>query len=85
MAEMGIIPAGAYANREYLEKDLFINKSVSLAMSDVLFDPQTAGGLLISIPQKEGFMLLSALKDHIPLAVAIGVVEEKGAFSIIVE
>lgn len=85
MAGMGIIPAGAYANREYLAGKVLIDKSVSLAMSDILYDPQTAGGLLISIPQKEGFMLLSALKDYVPLAVAIGVVEEKNEFSIVVK
>lgn len=85
MAEMGIIPAGAYSNREYLEGKVLIKKSVPLALEDMMFDPQTSGGLLISIPQEEGYKLLSALKDHIPKASIVGVVEEKGEYSLFVE
>lgn len=76
MAGMGIIPGGAYSNRAYLKDKVYISDSVPLAISDVLFDPQTAGGLLISIPEKDGVKLLSALNEIIPVAKVIGFVRE---------
>lgn len=85
MAEMGIIPVGAHSTRAYLMDKFFIKESVSLSTSDVLFDPQTAGGLLISVSEKEGSKLFSALSDSIPAVKVIGQVEEYNRFSIYVE
>lgn len=85
MAGMGIIPAGAYSNRAYLEGKVFISDVVPLAVSDVLFDPQTAGGLLISVPEKDGLKLLSALRDIIPVAEIIGSVIEYKDYKILIE
>ena len=60
MAEMGIIPAGAYRNREYTEKDVseFLSKdpvkdAELRALIDCLYDPQSSGGLLISVDEKD--------------------------------
>ncbi len=50
-ASLGLIPAGAYKNREYTEKDVIIDDRADRAKVDLLFDPQTSGGLLISIPE----------------------------------
>lgn len=72
MAGMGIIPAGAYANRRYLEGKIRIDPSVPLDLQDIMFDPQTSGGLLVSIPEKDAFRLLSELKNEIPCAEIIG-------------
>ena len=47
-AAMGILPAGVYRNRRYAEAEVSIADSVPLAVADVLFDPQTSGGLLRS-------------------------------------
>lgn len=85
MAGMGIIPAGAYNNRSYLEGKAFIKDTVPLAVADVMFDPQTSGGLLISVPEKDGLRLLSALKETIPVAGIIGSVTEHGEYRIFVE
>lgn len=85
MAETGIIPAGAYSNRDYLKGKVLISDMVSLAVSDVLFDPQTAGGLLISVPEREGLKLLSALSDAIPVAKIIGSVGEYKEYGILVK
>lgn len=62
-AKMGIVPAGAYANRSYLEPHMTIDPSVPLALSDALVDPQTAGGLLISLPESRAGELLSRLEE----------------------
>jgi len=60
MAEMGIIPAGAYRNRTYVKDEVmeFLskdpNKDAALrARIDCLYDPQTSGGLLIAVNEKE--------------------------------
>ncbi len=85
MARMGIIPAGAYSNRKYLEDKIKISEGVPLEITDIMFDPQTSGGLLISIPEKEGLKLTEALKDILPVAEIVGSVEEYREHSIIVE
>ena len=53
-ASMGLVPGGAYANRRFLEGKVSLSDGLSLAQQDVLFDPQTSGGLLISLaPEAE--------------------------------
>lgn len=76
MAQMGFIPAGAYRNREYVGEHVKVSEDISLAMTDILFDPQTSGGLLISVPQEYSEDLLEELKAVIPEAAIIGYVTE---------
>jgi selenide,water dikinase len=49
-ASMGLVPAGAFANRSYLENRVKFSDRVGLPLQDVMFDPQTSGGLLICLP-----------------------------------
>ena len=82
LAQDGIIPAGAYRNRNYLEGKVKVEEAVALEVSDLLFDPQTAGGLLISIPEERGVELVRRLNDRgIPGAV-IGQVQSKGEHTV---
>jgi selenide,water dikinase len=85
MAKMGIIPAGAYANRNYLIGDILADPSIPLDLLDVMFDPQTSGGLLISLPEKKALKLLADLKGEIPHAEIIGQVISQDVFTIIIE
>jgi selenide,water dikinase len=62
-ASMGLIPAGAYRNREFRESMIVCSQTVTRALQDVLVDPQTSGGLLISIKAAHADALLEALKD----------------------
>ena len=64
MAAMGLIPVGAYSNRSYLEKDLAFSPEVTRAMEDILYDPQTSGGLLISAPPSQIKKMLPLLKEQ---------------------
>ncbi len=50
MARMGMIPAGAYNNREYLRNRVELDEKLKPEEQMLLFDPQTSGGLLLSIP-----------------------------------
>lgn len=77
LAKMGIIPAGTYKNREYLEGKFQFN-NVEDYMLDILMDPQTSGGLLYSISEKEANKFINLLKESGIEANIIGYVQEKG-------
>ncbi len=85
MAQMGFIPAGAYRNREYVGDHVQISEEVTLAMTDILFDPQTSGGLLISVPKEQASGLLEELQQVIPEATVIGYVTEFTDKNILIE
>ncbi len=61
-AEMGFVPAGAYNNRNFYEPLVDFAACVERAVADVLFDPQTSGGLLICVENKSASGLLAELK-----------------------
>ena len=58
-AKMGLIPAGAYKNRGYSIGKVDVG-SVEEHYLDLLYDPQTSGGLLISVAPDD---LPAMLKD----------------------
>jgi selenide, water dikinase len=62
-AAMGLIPAGAYKNRKFRESMVHISSDVPLALADILFDPQTSGGLAISVDKSHGEQLLNTLHE----------------------
>lgn len=84
-AEMGFIPAGAYRNREYAGLGVQVTSEVSRAMQDICYDPQTSGGLLIALPEKEAAACLAELNTEIPQASIVGYVTEKEEFAISLE
>jgi selenide,water dikinase len=62
-AAMGLIPAGAYKNREFRKGMIETADGVARERQDILFDPQTSGGLLICVPEALAEDLVAALKD----------------------
>ena len=85
LASMGLIPAGAYRNRAYAQAGVTVRGNISLALEDILYDPQTSGGLLFAIPEIEAEACLARLKQTVPQAAIIGYVTEKEDFDIILE
>lgn len=84
-AKIGILPEGMYNNLEYL-KDIFkVTKGISQEMQDVLLDPQTSGGLLLSMPEKDAKEYLSRMEIYTPHANIIGHVTDKQDLSIIIK
>jgi len=72
----GFLTGGGMSNREYVKDDLVIEGRLSPAFEMLLFDPQTSGGLLVSIPRKKAARYLSALKKRgVAEAAVIGEVE----------
>jgi selenide,water dikinase len=61
-ARMGLLPAGAYKNREFRQSFMDFAPSIDPLLQDVLFDPQTSGGLLICVDRTSANDLLAALK-----------------------
>lgn len=52
MAEMGIIPAGAYRNMDYVKPHLTVLPTAQQVFLDLAADPQTSGGLLVALPAR---------------------------------
>lgn len=73
-AEMGFIPAGAYRNRDFAQAHVRVQGEIPLAMQDILYDPQTSGGLMISVAEKDAQKLLARLNDTLPGVAQIGFV-----------
>ncbi|GAW93703.1 selenide, water dikinase [Calderihabitans maritimus] len=61
-ARMGLVPGGAYVNRRFLEEKIHWVGNVPEEIQDVLFDPQTSGGLLIVVPQDKANRLTEKLE-----------------------
>ena len=61
-AEMGMVPGGTARNRDFRLKMVDIDKNVSKIMIDILFDPQTSGGLLMSVPANTAEPLLKKMR-----------------------
>ena len=73
-ADMGILPAGMYRNRNFAEE--FVDAGeVPLAVQDALYDPQTSGGLLIAVHPDDAEAMYAELKDAVPSAQRIGTIE----------
>ena len=62
-AKMGFIPGGAYKNREFRETMVEISSTVDRPLQDILFDPQTSGGLLICIDDIYADAMVRDLKN----------------------
>ena len=82
MAEMGIIPGGAYRNRDFIGPRVAIDEGVPLSMQDILYDPQTSGGLLLSVAEAEADALLKRLRAVCPQAAIVGRVCARGEASV---
>ena len=82
---LGFIPAGAYRNRTYAEAAVDNTANVSRAFMDIMFDPQTSGGLLMAIPEEEAGACLEELQQVLPSAAIVGFVTPKESHSIKIE
>lgn len=83
LAAAGVITGADRTNREYVGDDIEIDESVGEEMRRLLYDPQTAGGMLISIAPDRADDLLARLRENYPTATEIGRVTERGPHSIV--
>ena len=74
-AQMGLIPAASYGNRKAIT-EVQVDEALDPVWTDIVFDPQTSGGLLFSVPASEGEPLVQAFhKAGIDCAAIVGTVE----------
>ena len=65
MADLGMIPEGAYRNRKYASEGVSKTKKINRALEDILYDPQTSGGLMIAVSENDAKNLLEDLQNTI--------------------
>ena len=78
LANQGMLTSGDRTNREYVGSDVSMTDSVEADLVKLLFDPQTAGGMLIAIEDSRSQALLNRLKENYSGARAIGSVVPRG-------
>jgi len=62
-AGMGLVPGGAHRNREFYGPKVEGGEDLSPTLLDVLYDPQTSGGLLIAVAEADAEGILRFLQE----------------------
>jgi selenide,water dikinase len=84
LASQGLLTGGDKSNRQYVGGEVQIDEGVDKNLVRLLFDPQTAGGMLIAIASDKAAALLSRLLENYPQVSVIGKVIEPGSKAILV-
>lgn len=84
-AQMGLVPKGTYSNEQYIGNKVKFADYIERDMVDILFDPQTSGGLFVSVTEDKVDALLEELKNTPTKYAVIGEVVEKQDHLLIVE
>ncbi|OIN96977.1 MAG: selenide, water dikinase SelD [Deltaproteobacteria bacterium CG1_02_45_11] len=63
-ARMGLIPAGCYTTKSFCEKNVSVDSSIDKVLCDMIFDPQTSGGLVIALEEMDAQECLKAMGDE---------------------
>ena len=82
LMDMGMIPGGAYRNRDAYRKRIQLGQAVDRDLEIVLYDPQTSGGMLIAVPLERSVEFEHcSIRNHVP-AVPIGQFDGSGIISV---
>jgi selenide,water dikinase len=77
-AKMGMVPGGLGRNRDFRQHMVDIDAGVPAYLAEILYDPQTSGGLLMAVPAAKAERLLKKLHGAgVKEAVIIGEVAEE--------
>jgi selenide,water dikinase len=85
LAAQGCLTSGDKTNRQYVGDDVRLSAALDPALVNLLFDPQTAGGLLIAVAAERADALLARLRTRYPDASIIGRAVPRGAHALVVE
>jgi selenide,water dikinase len=84
-AEMGILPAGMYNNKAHVGDAIRFDTDLDEAERDLIFDPQTSGGLLLAVAAEDADGLEAAFAQADRFCVRIGQVTEKQEVSLLIK
>lgn len=84
-AEEFYLTAAGQKNRNHVGNAVSFGKDISFAMEEVLFDPQTSGGLLLAVHPEDASQLLQELQDAKLPAAIVGEIVKKSDIEIVVE
>ena len=76
-ANMGLIPKGCYDNKKFVGNNYILENDIDESLLNVMFNPETSGGLLITVPENEVDDILEKLKEIPTRFAVIGRVVEK--------
>ena len=85
LAQIGMMTGADKTNREYVGDDVSIASDIDPNLVKLFFDPQTAGGLLLAIPESRANDLLSELRVDYPQAEIIARVTAAGEKRIMIK
>jgi selenide,water dikinase len=85
LAAAGLLTSGDKSNRAYVGDDIRVGGAVQEHLLKLLYDPQTAGGMLLSVPAVAANGVLARLREDYPRAEIIGKVTERRDRAIIIE
>jgi len=85
LAAAGLLTSGDKTNREYVGAEVEIASKADPNLVKLFYDPQTAGGLLLSTSEEKAKDLLAELCRYYPRAEIIGRVIERGAKAIVLK
>ncbi|EFL53178.1 selenide, water dikinase [Solidesulfovibrio fructosivorans JJ]] len=72
LAGLGMLPAGSFANRNYCAKTVSVASGLDPIQSDLVFDAQTSGGLVLAVPEAKVAAARRMLLDAGDLAAVVG-------------
>src|SRR5438132_3088045 len=85
LARIGMLTGADKTNREYVGDDVWLDESIEPSLVKLFYDPQTAGGLLLAIPEEKAGDLLSDLRRNYERAEVIGRVIRHAGRTIVVK
>ena len=77
MAAQGMVAAGGYRNFDYIQSFVSVDADVKPVLKDIASDPQTSGGLCLSLPNDQADPLIASMAALGQSAWKIGTVSEK--------
>ncbi len=85
LATAGLLTSGDKSNRAYVGEDVRIVEGVDENWLRLLYDPQTAGGILLAVPAAAANDVLARLHENYPRAAVIGKITESGDHSVVIQ
>ncbi len=83
-ASMGLVPEGTYSNRTFYENHVVYNKEISPGIRDIIFDPQTSGGLFVTVQPEKSDCLISGFKDRGVESFIVGRIMDQPAGKVVI-